>query len=60
MQDLLQQCRTAETAFFFKQWGGIFKARNGRVLNNRTYDELPELPRHRYYPPSVCRSTAIA
>ena len=28
-------------AFFFKQWGGTFKNRSGRLLDGRTYDELP-------------------
>ena len=28
--------------FFFKQWGGVRKAKNGRLLDGRTYDEYPE------------------
>jgi hypothetical protein len=28
--------------FFFKQWGGIRKIRNGRLLDGRTYDEYPD------------------
>ena|ERR1035437_45302 len=28
-------------AFFFKQWGGVQKSRTGRVLDNRTWDEMP-------------------
>ncbi|MDQ6801221.1 MAG: phage Gp37/Gp68 family protein, partial [Acidobacteriota bacterium] len=27
--------------FFFKQWGGVFKNRHGRVLDGRTWDQLP-------------------
>ena len=27
--------------FFFKQWGGFFKKRNGRVLEGRTWNERP-------------------
>jgi protein gp37 len=27
--------------FFFKQWGGVRKAKNGRELNGRTYDQMP-------------------
>lgn len=34
-------CRTKRVAFFFKQWGGKRKSATGRVLNNRTYDDLP-------------------
>ncbi len=39
--DLRDQCRKAEVAFFFKQWGGRQKSRAGRQLEGRTYDELP-------------------
>ncbi len=60
VQDLLRQCREAETAFFFKQWGGIFKARRGRLLNNRTYDELPALLRRHNCPPAAPFAIAIA
>jgi protein gp37 len=35
------QCRTSGVAFFFKQWGGIRKAKAGRTLRGRTYDEMP-------------------
>lgn len=34
-------CRRAGTAFFFKQWGGKNKKATGRLLNGRTYDEMP-------------------
>jgi protein gp37 len=36
-----RQCREQRVPFFFKQWGGVRKARNGRVLDGRTYDEYP-------------------
>jgi len=35
------QCKAAGVPFFFKQWGGVRKARNGRDLAGRTYDEYP-------------------
>ena len=35
------QCRAASVPFFFKQWGGVRKHRHGRMLDNRTYDEVP-------------------
>ena len=35
------QCRKYDVPFFFKQWGGVRKAKNGRLLNGRTYDEYP-------------------
>jgi protein gp37 len=36
------QCRESGTPFFFKQWGGVRKAKNGRLLDGRTYDEYPQ------------------
>lgn len=36
-------CRKSGTAFFFKQWGGKNKKAAGRILNGRTYDEMPEV-----------------
>ena len=36
------QCRRARVPFFFKQWGGVRKAVNGRELRGRIYDEFPE------------------
>ncbi|MCP4660790.1 MAG: phage Gp37/Gp68 family protein [bacterium] len=39
-----EQCREAGVPFFFKQWGGVRKSRNGRSLDGRTYDEFPRIP----------------
>jgi protein gp37 len=36
-----EQCRAADVAFFFKQWGGVQKHRNGREFLGRTFDEYP-------------------
>jgi protein gp37 len=45
-----EQCEAQGAAFFFKQWGGWgadgkrrSKARNGRLLGGRTWDEMPAL-----------------
>ena len=35
------QCLRAGVSFFFKQWGGVHKKRAGRLLEGRTWDELP-------------------
>ncbi len=43
VQEVLASCRRDKVSFFFKQWGGPQKKRNGRSLNGRTYDELPIL-----------------
>jgi len=34
-------CEAHGIKFFFKQWGGVHKARAGRLLNGRTYDDMP-------------------
>lgn len=39
--DLRDQCRAVKVPFFFKQWGGVFKKRNGRTLDGKTWDEVP-------------------
>ena len=39
--DIRDQCLNTGVAFFFKQWGGQNKKRAGRLLENRTWDELP-------------------
>ena len=39
---LRDHCRSNDVAFFFKQWGGVHKSKNGRVLDGRTYDEFPQ------------------
>ena len=40
-RSIRDQCQQAGVAFFFKQWGGVFKHQHGRMLDNRTYDEMP-------------------
>ena len=39
--EIEEMCRESSTAFFFKQWGGRNKKAAGRLLNGRTYDEMP-------------------
>jgi protein gp37 len=41
--DIQEQCENSDVAFFFKQWGGRNKKAAGRILNGRTYDEMPEI-----------------
>lgn len=42
---ILRQCRKQKVRFFFKQWGGVNKSKNGRRLDGRTYDEFPSVRR---------------
>jgi len=41
--EIHEKCITAKVPFFFKQWGGQNKKKNGRLLHGRHYDEMPEL-----------------
>jgi protein gp37 len=41
--DIKNQCSNAEVAFFFKQWGGTNKKKTGRILEGKTWDEMPEV-----------------
>ncbi|MBC3787329.1 DUF5131 family protein [Spirosoma utsteinense] len=43
VESIRQQCQDAGVAFFFKQWGGVNKKESGRLLNGRTYDEMPRI-----------------
>ena len=38
---LRDQCAASRVPFFFKQWGGVRKKKNGRLLRGRTYDQYP-------------------
>lgn len=40
--DIQEQCKEVEVPFFFKQWGGRNKKASGRILNGKTYNEMPE------------------
>jgi protein gp37 len=37
------ECKQAKVPFFFKQWGGINKKKTGRLLEGKTWDEVPKL-----------------
>jgi protein gp37 len=39
--EIRQQCRRERVPFFFKQWGGVNKKKAGRLLDGRTWDEMP-------------------
>jgi protein gp37 len=41
VRSIRDQCFSAGVAFHFKQWGGTNKKKSGRMLDNRTWDELP-------------------
>ncbi len=39
--DIQKQCTRAGTPFFFKQWGGRNKKKTGRLLEGRTWEQMP-------------------
>jgi protein gp37 len=41
VRDLRDRSNNAGVAFFHKQWGGRTPKKNGRLLDGRTWDELP-------------------
>ncbi|MDP1545408.1 MAG: DUF5131 family protein, partial [Anaerolineales bacterium] len=40
--DIKNQCLKAKVPFFFKQWGGVQKKKAGRLLDGRTWDQMPK------------------
>lgn len=43
VRSIRDQCREAQVAFFFKQWGGRTPKAGGRELDGRPWDDKPEL-----------------
>lgn len=41
VEEIHQKCEIHGVAFFFKQWGGTNKKKTGRLLNGKTYSEMP-------------------
>ncbi|WP_153556674.1 DUF5131 family protein [Roseimaritima sediminicola] len=42
VRKIRDQCLRDGVPFFFKQWGGVQKKKNGRELDGRTHDDFPE------------------
>jgi protein gp37 len=41
--NIYQQCKDSDIPFFFKQWGGVNKKKNGKILQGEIYHEMPEV-----------------
>ncbi len=41
VQAVRNQCLGSGVPFFFKQWGGVWKKKFGRMLDGRTWDDMP-------------------
>jgi len=53
VRELRDRCSKQHIAFFHKQWGGRIPKAGGRLLDGRTWDELPEVESVRSYSASV-------
>lgn len=42
VREIRDNCIARKIPFFFKQWGGVFKKRTGRILDNKVWDQMPE------------------
>ncbi len=42
--EIRQECQRSGVPFFFKQWGGTNKKKSGRLLQGRTWDDMPKVP----------------
>ncbi|MBN2584308.1 MAG: phage Gp37/Gp68 family protein [Planctomycetes bacterium] len=43
VQEIRDRCVSRRVPFFFKQWGGVNKKKAGRVLDGRTWDDMPAI-----------------
>ncbi len=41
VRNVRNQCIDSQVPFFFKQWGGVNKKKNGNLLDGRTWQETP-------------------
>lgn len=57
VRQIRDRCVAQGIPFFFKQWGGVNKKRSGRVLDGRTWDEMPRIPGFSATEPSDERRT---
>jgi len=48
-RDLRDRCAATGTSFFFKQWGGRTPKAGGRLLDGRTWDEVPNFRELRFH-----------
>jgi protein gp37 len=46
--DIKQRCLEQDIPFFFKQWGGVNKKRNGRLLQGRFWDSYPKTKKYEH------------
>lgn len=42
VRGIRDNCINQKIPFFFKQWGGVFKKRTGRTLDNKIWEQMPD------------------
>ncbi len=42
VREIRDQCLGRNVPFFFKQWGGVRKKKNGKTLDGRTWEQMPD------------------
>ena len=45
VREIRDNCLQHKVPFFFKQWGGVFKKRTGRTLDNQVWNQMPDMER---------------
>ncbi len=60
VRGIRKQCVEARVPFFFKQWGGTRKHLTGRILDRRTWDQMPAPQSSRRTPPHATAGHAGA
>lgn len=45
IESIRRQCKSQKVSFFHKQWGGSYPEAAGRLLNGKTYNEMPRYPK---------------
>ncbi len=48
VRNIREQCILQNVPFFFKQWGGINKKKSGKMLDGRTWEQMPVLSNRSY------------
>lgn len=43
VRKIRDRCIKYDVPFFFKQWGGVNKKKSGRILDGRTWNEMPDI-----------------
>ncbi len=57
VRGIRDQCIDSNVPFFFKQWGGVNKKKNGRTLDKQTWSQMPKIRRRGFLDVQLGTST---